>query len=1276
MRQLPRILLLLVATVIVIVALLVSGLRLAMPHLDSYRSNILQFASNASGMPIKASKLQGKWENFGPTLEIHDLNVEMKDSDKLTIARVNLALDVWQSLLHWRWQFRDLTFWQLHLDSNRPLLASDEQKNSFKPAQINELFLRQFDHFDLRDSSIRFLTPSGQHAELAIPKLTWVNEKTRHRAEGEVSLSSFTGQHGVVQVRLNLNDSEGLLNDGRIWMQADDVDVRPWLGRWMRDNTRLDSARFSLAAWVNLREGEIYAGDLLLRKGGARWQGEGGPHQLQVDGLTAHLSRYQNGWAVNVPQTKLSTDGIAWPAGHFALLWRPEDKQLLGANQQAEVRVRATQLNLEHIAPLVPLFAPLSPALFDNWRAVRPQGTIEGLALDIPLQQPENTRMQVKWRDFSWQHWKLLPGISKLNGEARGSLVNGQVKVDMGRADVPYGDMFQAPLEIDQITGSMSWLRDDHGLTLDGKDLDVQARSLWARGGFRYQQNRGSEPRLDILAGINLTNAGDAWRYFPVPLMGHNLTHYLSGAIKGGKVDNATLLFAGNPKLFPFKHNDGMFQVWVPLRQATYAFQPKWPAINNLDIDLNFINDGLWMNAPAAKLGDVNVRNISAIIPDYLKEKLIIDGDVSGEGSQIADYFQQTPLKSSLGAALEQLQIGGNTRGHLNLDIPLNGKLVHASGNVVMNNNSLHIKPLNTTLTNLTGRFRYNNGNLDSEEMQANWFGQPLGVTFSTKENPDDFGVNVKLLGDWQPGKITQIPQQFRSQLGGHLPWQGNVDITLPHKGGARYEIGIKGEAKEVSSRLPAPLDKKGGEAMPITIKASGDLKRFELSGSIDERHRFNSRWLLEPQLRVDRGIWLNDAKRTPALPENTGMVLNLPALDGEAWTALMAGSSDGNGGTKTTQSARQVGGATIPGNIILRSPAVKLAGQQWHDIDATLAENANGNTQVSVKGKEIQGQLAISPSAPWQIALDYLYYNPQWGDSQAKSASPLSQQSSQINFSGWPALQLRCSECWLMGQKYGRMQAMLQPKGDTLALTNGSVDTGSSKLNIQGEWVNRPNDQRTSLKGTLKGQNINNATNWFGMNTPLRDAPFNIDYDLHWRSAPWQPSEKTLSGTLKTHFGKGQIADVNTGTAGQILRLFSFDALLRKLRFDFNDTFNQGFYFDSINGTAWIENGVMRTDNLLVDGLEADIAMQGKMDLVQRRIDMEAVVAPEISASVGVAAAFVVNPVVGAAVFAASKVLGPLWNKISLLRYHISGPLDKPEINEVLRKPRENGTK
>jgi uncharacterized protein (TIGR02099 family) len=344
--------------------------------------------------------------------------------------------------------------------------------------------------------------------------------------------------------------------------------------------------------------------------------------------------------------------------------------------------------------------------------------------------------------------------------------------------------------------------------------------------------------------------------------------------------------------------------------------------------------------------------------------------------------------------------------------------------------------------------------------------------------------------------------------------------------------------------------------------------------------------------------------------------------------------------------------------------------------VNAAITQGPSGNTRLQLESREARGSLQTAQHAPWQIDLNYLYYNPEWAEQSDSKSSPFSGNSSNINFSSWPALQLNCDECWLRGQKFGHMQARLQPQGDTLALTNGSIDSGSSKLNVAGEWVNKTGDQRTSLKGSLSGQNINDAANWFGMNTPLRDAPFKLDYDLHWRAAPWQPSAETLSGTLKTHFGKGQIADVNTGRAGQLLRLVSFDALLRKLRFDFSDTFSDGFYFDSINGTAWIENGVMRTDNLLVDGLEADIAMKGNINLVKRQIDMEAVVAPEISASVGVATAFVINPVVGAAVFAASKVLAPLWNRISLLRYHISGPLDKPEINEVLRKPREDDKK
>ncbi len=118
MRRLPGILLLTGAALVVIAALLVSGLRIALPHLDAWRPEILNKIESATGMPVEASQLSASWQNFGPTLEAHDIRAELKDGGEFSVKRVTLALDVWQSLLHMRWQFRDLTFWQLRFRTN------------------------------------------------------------------------------------------------------------------------------------------------------------------------------------------------------------------------------------------------------------------------------------------------------------------------------------------------------------------------------------------------------------------------------------------------------------------------------------------------------------------------------------------------------------------------------------------------------------------------------------------------------------------------------------------------------------------------------------------------------------------------------------------------------------------------------------------------------------------------------------------------------------------------------------------------------------------------------------------------------------------------------------------------------------------------------------------------------------------------------------------------------------------------------------------------------
>ncbi|AET55639.1 YhdP family protein [Salmonella enterica] len=1011
MRRLPGILLLTGAALIVIAALLVSGLRLALPHLDAWRPAILNKIESVTGVPVAASQLSASWQNFGPTLEAHNIHAALKDGGELSIKRVTLALDVWQSLLHMRWQFRDLTFWQLNFRTNTPLQSSDGK--GIETSRLSDLFLRQFDHFDLRDSQISFLTLSGQRAELAIPQLTWLNGKERHRAEGEVSLSSLTGQHGVMQVRMDLRDDDGLLNNGRVWLQADDIDVK--------------------------------------------------------------------------------------------------------------------------------------------------------------------------------------------------------------------------------------------------------AKAVHARGGFRYLQPTGDEPWLGILAGISTDDGSQAWRYFPENLMGKALVDYLSGAIQGGEADNATLVYGGNPHLFPYKHNEGQFEVLVPLRNATFAFQPDWPALKNLNIELDFLNDGLWMRSDSVDLGGVKASKLAATIPDYSKEKLLIDADINGPGKAVGPYFDETPLKDSLGSTLAELQLDGDVNARLHLDIPLDGEQVTAEGDVSLRNNSLFIKPLNSTLKNLNGKFSFVNGALKSGPLTANWFNQPLNLDFSTTEGAKAYQVAVNLNGNWQPTRMGVLPPQLNDALSGSVTWNGKVGIDLPYHADTTYHIELNGDLRNVSSHLPSPLNKPAGEAIPVNIQADGNLKSFALTGSAGSKNHFNSRWLLNQKLTLDRAIWTTDSRTIPPLPAQQGVELNLPALDGAQWLALFQ-----KGAADNVSSS-----AEFPQRVTLRTPALSLGGQQWNNLSVVSAPSLNG-TKIEAQGREVNATLLMRNHAPWLANIKYLYYNPSVAKTHASSPTPTSPLASAntISFRGWPDLQLRCEECWLWGQKYGRIDGDFAIKGNTLTLANGLIDTGFARLKANGEWVNAPGNERTSLKGSLHGSNLDTAAGFFGISTPIQNASFNVDYDLHWRNPPWQPEEATLNGILRTRLGKGEFTDLSSGHAGQLLRLLSFDALLRKLRFDFRDTFSEGFYFDSIHSTAWIKDGVLHTDDTLVDGLEADIAMKGSVDLVRRRLDMEAVVAPEISATVGVAAAFAVNPIVGAAVFAASKVLGPLWSKVSILRYRITGPVDAPQINEVLRQP------
>ncbi len=132
-------------------------------------------------------------------------------------------------------------------------------------------------------------------------------------------------------------------------------------------------------------------------------------------------------------------------------------------------------------------------------------------------------------------------------------------------------------------------------------------------------------------------------------------------------------------------------------------------------------------------------------------------------------------LKDSLGATLQELQLDGDVNARLHLDIPLNGELVTAKGEVTLRNNSLFIKPLDSR--NLSGKFIIN-GNLQSEPLTASWLNPPLNVDFSTKEGRKAYQVAVDLQTVTQWRKPGVLPEAVNEALS-PAAWRGMVKWAL-----------------------------------------------------------------------------------------------------------------------------------------------------------------------------------------------------------------------------------------------------------------------------------------------------------------------------------------------------------------------------------------------------------------------------------------------------------------------------------------------------------------
>ena len=163
------------------------------------------------------------------------------------------------------------------------------------------------------------------------------------------------------------------------------------------------------------------------------------------------------------------------------------------------------------------------------------------------------------------------------------------------------------------------------------------------------------------------------------------------------------------------------------------------------------------------------------------------------------------------------------------------------------------------------------------------------------------------------------------------------------------------------------------------------------------------------------------------------------------------------------------------------------------------------------------------------------------------------------------------------------------------------------------------------------------------------------------WPGHAAQFQTNILSGQFKVHAADGRFAKIEPG-AGKLLGLMSLQSLPRRITLDFRDIFSEGLAFNKIDGDVKIVNGVMSTDNFEIKGPAAYIKTTGEASLPTEKVNLKMKVAPLVGEGAALGAAVFLTPVVGAGVYAISKLLeGALSYEL-----RVTGPWDDPQVDEV----------
>lgn len=1239
--------------VLVVVAVVVGVGRQLLPAVGSYRGDIEASLSRQAGMPVHLDAVQGEWEGLGPHFHLKGLELRdpvRPDTALLRIPEIELRPSLWGSLRHLepRVDVR-LRGLDIHIDQQPDgrLQLRELAGLASRDPQAAEKALR----FALRQpllavSESRVGLNLQNLPALALEGVELVNDNDgdMHRVAGTLRLR---GQRHLLGAHLDLRGDPLDWQQGELnaWLQLPQLPLHAWL-------PKLDAGGLSFPAitgggeyWLHFRRGALQSLEARVVWRDVVVEGARGRHHLQA--VTGNLAwvRAQDGWHLAGDALHGRMDDTAWPVRSFAL--RSTEGALVLAAAGVDI-ARSFRL----LAGL-----PLEGRLNTWLHEAAPAGVLDSLRIDLAQDQGRwrPRRIDVVGHDIAMHAASGIPGVRGLAAWVSWTPALSLAGIDSRDAELDLPEYFRDPLVVHRLQSGLRLRVTDTGWLLESDR--VQAANDDAQGSavFRLDVPRSAPAaaRLSLLAGFGGGRAASAWRYVPWPAAGDDTLAWLRRSVIDGTVARGDLLYEGPVSGPPQAHR---LLMHFALSGGRLDYARGWPELKDLAADITLDGNRMEVEGRTVRLLDgSSAHDVHALIPDLGHPVLSVAGAVEATGADLMRLFRESPLKEHTASIPEKLDLDGAVPGRMQLVIPLQGGPVGIDVAARLAGNRLLLKQPGLVAGNVVGDIGYSS----ARGVTAS------GLTASLLEAP----VVAAIQSTLRNGALDEVQVSLRGQVG--IPalrrWMGS-DLLGVASGGSSYQaqvrIPVDGPVRllvvsplsGVAVALPAPFGKDGSDTIPLRYQATlqGDEQIARLQ--YGRRLVAGLNWAGS---RLERGLIRLDSAEVGWLP-TPGLEVEgrMPRLDLQEWMPLL----DRFAGKPAVKGA-SAGPALTRVELDVR----ELAGGGVHLQNAHFALNRlPASWGLAVASDELAGdaQLPDAPGSEVRLHFQRLQWPLPLVPEESPAAGvpmlgtrPLLLSADSVHLSAWPGFGALALKARLLPSPYG------------LRVEDIVVDNPALGFDGRLDWQWR-GGVSTRLRGHARSENVAGLLSALGYAPSLISPRAAADIDLTWPAAPGEMQADSLEGRMDVVVEQGRLLSVSAGTsASRVFGWFDIDNIRRRFKGDFSDVLRRGLSFDKASLSGPVQGGVMAPATFLVDGPSLKAEGKGSLDLGHRQMDQEFVVTVPVTSAVPLAAVALGGPLIGGAVAAAEVALQKQIDKVTQLRYRVSGAWADPKVERLSAK-------